>query len=155
MSILTRPRPTSTRVLFDASSPRPGATFGAGILEPLPRPWTPADHRRAAYFGLKAPAAPNAPARPVAKPTPVPAPSADRVDHRAESVAWKLGFDLARDGQDADLPTGVSERVRASFASGLEAGSRQREADMEATERLEHAGRESCELMEWQAECYA
>jgi hypothetical protein len=57
---------------------------------------------------------------------------ADPIDHKAESVAWKLGFDLGREGEDPAPLAGVSPRVRMAFASGLEEGGRQRDLDVDA-----------------------
>jgi hypothetical protein len=57
--------------------------------------------------------------------------AAEPVDHRAESVAWKLGFDLARDGEIPALPKDCPKRVRAAFANGLEAGEFARASDLD------------------------
>jgi hypothetical protein len=55
----------------------------------------------------------------------------DPIDHTAESRAWKLAFDLGRDGANPAMPRDVSPRVRMAFASGLEAGGRARDEDIE------------------------
>jgi hypothetical protein len=198
MSILTRPRETSTRVRFDSRLAPAPVTFGRGVLPVEPAEVIPPDVTRIRIVGLVsagtytattdghgrrewadeskpgsrllggfadrryregkvailADAAKRASGGPASVPTTTSAPSDGPVDPKAESVAWKLGFDLGRGGEDADLPSGVSARIRASFASGLEAGSRQREADLEATDRLEHAGRES-EQPQWVGDLYS
>lgn len=63
----------------------------------------------------------------------------------AEDYAYALGFDLARDGVDALLRAGYTTAEHLSFLTGMRDGSRQLDADREATERLEHATTEACD----------
>jgi hypothetical protein len=87
-------------------------------------------------------------------PTVVPAPTVAPRDFDAECDAWKCGFDLARDGRDGAPLASWSALVREAFTIGLRDGARQLEADMEATERLEDAGRES-EQPQWVEDLYS
>jgi hypothetical protein len=87
-------------------------------------------------------------------PTTRPAPSVAPRDFDAECDAWKLAFDLARDGKDGSPLAGSSAWVKEAFAIGLRDGARQLDADLEATQRLEDAGTES-EMMDWQAVAYS
>jgi hypothetical protein len=58
-------------------------------------------------------------------------PAPEPVYLRAESGAWKPAFDLCRDGGDLAVPVGCPARVWAVFASGLEAGLRARDEDLD------------------------
>jgi hypothetical protein len=135
MSILSRRRPPA-KLHPDAATRRERRPFGEGLDDTLPRPWTPVEMRRAAAFGLRAPA--------VAAPIPSPVPAADpkpatrpgRRGPSAEDLAFESGRTI---GLEAGYP------VAAAFRLGMaEAGEMIRArrddylADLEIQARHDH-----------------
>lgn len=71
-----------------------------------------------------------------AKGVPATPTSASPVTGRTDADrAWKLGFDLGRDGVNALAPSEWCEVLKDSFYRGVGDGEQQRDADMEATFR--------------------